>query len=165
MAFPFRRISPSVIRSATLPSGPDPRNAHRTACRRFRASPGRRTNSRLCWRAPRAIGSAALDPLTNRLRGFAVSRLAADEAEILTIAVDPAWRRRGVGRDLMREHVQRAALAGAGTLFLEVDADKLLPIDTALSSPGFVKVGERAGYYRRPDGKPATALVMRRNLT
>ena len=29
---------------------------------------------------------------------------------------------------------------------------------------GFVKVGERAGYYRRPDGKPATALVMRRDL-
>ena len=61
------------------------------------------------------IGSAALDPATDRLRGFALSRLAADEAEILTIAVDPAWRGRGVGRDLLREHLAaRGARRRAG---------------------------------------------------
>ena len=64
----------------------------------------------------------------------------------------------------MREHVQRAALAGAGTLFLEVDADNV-PAIKLYHRFGFIKVGERAGYYRRPDGKPATALVMRRNST
>jgi ribosomal-protein-alanine N-acetyltransferase len=110
------------------------------------------------------IGSAALDPSTNRLRGFAISRLAFDEAEILTIAVDPGWRRRGVGRDLLREHLQRATLAGARALFLEVDAEDVAA--TALYARfAFVKVGARKGYYPRPDGKPATALVMRRNLT
>ena len=72
--------------------------------------------------APTAIGTAAIDPATFRLRGFALSRLAADEAEILTIAVAPAWRKRGVGRDLLREHLQQVARAGGRKLFLEVDA-------------------------------------------
>ncbi len=110
-----------------------------------------------------AIGSAALDPSTNRLRGFALSRLAADEAEVLTVAVDPAWRNRGVGRDLMNEHLQRATLAGAKALFLEVDGGNAAAI-ALYARFHFVKVGERRGYYRRPDGKPATALVMRRQL-
>jgi ribosomal-protein-alanine N-acetyltransferase len=63
----------------------------------------------------------------------------------------------------MREHVQRAALASAKALFLEVDGDNLAALKL-YHRFGFVKVGERAGYYRRADGKPATALVMRRNL-
>ena len=160
MALPFRRISPSVIRSLRADRSEECAAVHAAAF----AHPWPADEFAALLRSASTIGSAALDPLTNRLRGFAVSRLAADEAEILTIAVDPAWRRRGVGRDLMREHVQRAALAGAGTLFLEVDADNV-PAIKLYHRFGFVKVGERAGYYRRPDGKPATALVMRRNLT
>jgi ribosomal-protein-alanine N-acetyltransferase len=160
MALPFRRISPSVIRSLRADRSEECAAVHAAAF----AHPWPADEFAARLRSASTIGSAALDPLTNRLRGFAVSRLAADEAEILTIAVDPAWRHRGVGRDLMREHVQRAALAGAGTLFLEVDADNV-PAIKLYHRFGFVKVGERAGYYRRPDGKPATALVMRRNLT
>jgi [ribosomal protein S18]-alanine N-acetyltransferase len=109
------------------------------------------------------IGSAALDPATNRLRGFALSRLAADEAEVLTIAVDPAERKRGVGRDLLREHLQQATLAGARALFLEVDAENAAAI-ALYHRFGFAQVASRVGYYRRADGKPATALVMRRDL-
>ena len=109
------------------------------------------------------LGSAALDPVTGRVRGFAVSRLAADEAEILTIAVDRAWRGRGVGRDLLREHVSRAALSGARAMFLEVDQDNAAAI-ALYRRFGFVEVGRREGYYRRPDGKSATALVMRKDL-
>lgn len=109
------------------------------------------------------IGSAALDPASHRLRGFAISRIAADEAEILTIAVEPSARKRGVGRDLLHEHLQRATLAGAGTMFLEVDAENAAAI-ALYHRFGFAQVASRAGYYRRPDGKPATALVMRREL-
>ena len=160
MAFPFRRISPSVIRALRADRSEECATVHATAF----AHPWSANEFASLLTSGSTIGSAALDPSTNRLRGFALSRLAADEAEILTIAVDPAWRNRGVGRDLMREHVQRAALAGAGTLFLEVDADNV-PAIKLYHRFGFVKVGERAGYYRRPDGKPVTALVMRRNLT
>jgi ribosomal-protein-alanine N-acetyltransferase len=109
------------------------------------------------------VGSAALDPATGRLRGFAISRLAADEAEVLTIAVDLAYRGRGVGRDLMREHLARATLAGARTIFLEVDAENAAAL-ALYARFRFVEVGRRVGYYRRPDGKAATALVMRRAL-
>jgi len=160
MAFPFRRISPSVIRSLRADRSEECAAVHAAAF----AHPWSVGEFAALLTSASAIGSAALDPLTNRLRGFALSRLAADEAEILTIAVDPGWRHRGVGRDLMREHVQRAALTGAKAMFLEVDADNVAAIKL-YNRFGFVKVGERSGYYRRPDGKPATALVMRRNLT
>jgi ribosomal-protein-alanine N-acetyltransferase len=160
MAFPFRRISPSVIRALRADRSEECATVHAAAF----AHPWPANEFASLLTSGSTIGSAALDPLTNRLRGFALSRLAADEAEILTIAVDPTWRNRGVGRDLMREHVQRAALASAKALFLEVDGDNLAALKL-YHRFGFVKVGERAGYYRRPDGKPATALVMRRNLT
>jgi [ribosomal protein S18]-alanine N-acetyltransferase len=109
------------------------------------------------------IGSAALDPVTSRLRGFAISRLAADEAEILTIAVARAWRGRGVGRDLLREHLSRATLSGARMIFLEVDEANAAAI-ALYSRFGFVTVGRREGYYRKPGGKPASALTMRKDL-
>jgi ribosomal-protein-alanine N-acetyltransferase len=113
---------------------------------------------------PSAVGTAALDPAGARLRGFALSRLAADEAEILTIAVDPAFRKAGVGRDLLRAHLSAVAMAGAAHIFLEVDENNSAAL-ALYARFGFVKVGERRGYYKQPGGKSASALVMRRDLT
>jgi [ribosomal protein S18]-alanine N-acetyltransferase len=109
------------------------------------------------------LAAAALDPTSGQLRGFVLARLAADEAEILTIAVDPTVRGKGVGRALLAENLRQAARAGARTMFLEVDQDNksALALYTRL---GFVKVGERTGYYRRKDGARATAVVMRKTL-
>ena len=113
--------------------------------------------------SPSTLAAAALDPGNGRLRGFVIARLAADEAEILTIAVDSAARGRGVGRALLAENLRQAANAGARAMFLEVDEDNAgaLALYKRLE---FVKVGERAGYYRRKDGARATAVVMRRAL-
>ena len=47
------------------------------------------------------LGGAAIDAAHDELRGFALSRIAADEAEILTIAVHGAFRNRGIGRALL----------------------------------------------------------------
>ena len=69
------------------------------------------------------VGAAALDPVSGRLRGFVLSRLAADEAEILTIAVDAAHQGRGVGRALLSENLRQVANAGARAMFLEVAKD------------------------------------------
>jgi len=110
-----------------------------------------------------ALGTAALDPATLELRGFALSRRAADEAEILTIAAAPAWRRYGVGRELLAEHLRHAALLGVRAMFLEVDPDNI-PAMALYRRFGFLKVGERGGYYRRGDGTLANAWVMRRDL-
>jgi len=109
------------------------------------------------------VGAVALDPATSKVRGFVLSRRAADEAEILTIAVSPSCRGYGVGRDLLRVHLQQAALSGARVMFLEVDAANASAL-ALYARHGFAKVGERPGYYRRPGAAPATALVMRREL-
>ena len=109
------------------------------------------------------VGAAALDPVSGRLRGFVLSRLAADEAEILTIAVDTAHQGRGVGRALLSENLRQVANAGAKAMFLEVAKDNT-PALALYERFGFVKVGERAGYYRRADGTRATAVVMRKSL-
>lgn len=109
------------------------------------------------------LAAAALDPATGRLRGFVLARLAADEGEILTIAVDPSARGKGVGRALLAENLRQATRAGARTMFLEVDKDNARAL-ALYSRLGFVKVGERAGYYRRENGGRATAIIMRKAL-
>ncbi len=114
---------------------------------------------------PSTLSAAALDPgARGSLRGFAIARRAADEAEILTIAVDSAWRGRGVGRALMREILRQAANARARAMFLEVDEDNASAL-ALYRRLGFVKVGERRGYYRRADGSRALAVVMRKTLS
>lgn len=109
------------------------------------------------------LSAAALDPAKGTLRGFALARRAADEAEVLTIAVEAARRGRGVGRALMREILRQAANAGVRAMFLEVDEDNA-PAMALYRRLSFIKVGERPGYYRRKDGSRAMAVVMRRSL-
>jgi ribosomal-protein-alanine N-acetyltransferase len=112
---------------------------------------------------PSTLSAAALDPGGGGLRGFAIARRAADEAEILTIAVESASRSRGVGRALMLEILRQAANAGVRALFLEVDEENASAL-ALYRRLGFVKVGERTGYYRRNDGSRALAVVMRKTL-
>ena len=113
--------------------------------------------------SPTTLAAAALDPTSGRLRGFVLARAAADEAEILTIAVDHKVRGKGVGRALLTEIVRQAARAGARAMFLEVDQENA-PALVLYGHLGFVRVAERTGYYRRRDGGRATAVVMRKVL-
>lgn len=91
---------------------------------------------------------------------FVIVRCAADEAEILTIAVDPRHRGRGYGRMLMDAATRRLYGDRIAELFLEVDADNVAAC-TLYRRLGFAVVGERKGYYGSSDGKSGTALVMR----
>ena len=94
--------------------------------------------------------------------GFILCRVAFDEAEVLTLAVDPAARRQGVGATLVEAAAALARAGGAASFFLEVAADN----DAALAlyaKSGFACVGTRRGYYARPAG-PVDAVVMRRAL-
>jgi ribosomal-protein-alanine N-acetyltransferase len=95
--------------------------------------------------------------------GIALCRVAADEAELLTIAVRPAERRRGAGRRLLTAVIDRVREAGARALFLEVGADNP-PARALYEAMGFRVVGTRSAYYRRGDGPPADALIMRLSL-
>jgi ribosomal-protein-alanine N-acetyltransferase len=101
---------------------------------------------------------------TSRLpSGFVMSRLAADEAEILTICIDPDQRGRGLGHLLLERHLANLVRRSVATLFLEVE-DSNAPALALYRAFGFNKVGERPGYYPKPDGSRALALILRRDL-
>ena len=93
------------------------------------------------------------------LAGFILSRIAADEAEILSVAVAPARRGRGLSRLLLDLHLRRLAGLGVRAVYLEVDKDNA-PARALYRRADFSEVGQRQGYY--PGG--ATALVLRRDL-
>jgi ribosomal-protein-alanine N-acetyltransferase len=98
------------------------------------------------------------------LHGFILSRLAGDEAEILSVAVASARRGRGLARELLNLHLRRLAGLGASAVFLEVDEDNE-PARRLYQRAGFREVGRRPGYYQQGRDRAATALVLRRDLT
>jgi ribosomal-protein-alanine N-acetyltransferase len=91
--------------------------------------------------------------------GIALWRTAVDEAELLTIAVDAAHRRRGVARALLDAVIERVRERGARVLFLEVGVDNP-PALSLYAQAGFTEVGRRIGYYQRHHGV-ADALILR----
>jgi ribosomal-protein-alanine N-acetyltransferase len=101
--------------------------------------------------------------IAGRLAGFALSRTAAGEAEILSVAVAGSWRGRGIAGRLLDLHLRRLAGLGVRTVFLEVDEDNQ-PARRLYRRAQFVEVGRRKGYYPRPE-RDAAALVLRRELT
>ncbi|MGI1663912.1 GNAT family N-acetyltransferase [Palleronia sp. KMU-117] len=96
-------------------------------------------------------------------RGVALGRVAADEAELLTIAVLPGHRGAGVGRSLLAAFETEAARAGARVAFLEVAADNHAA-RALYTRGGYVETGRRKGYYRLPEGGRTDALTMTRAL-
>ena len=98
----------------------------------------------------------------SRAQGFILARVAAAEAEILTLAVAPSARRAGVGRALIRQMAVQAAAAGASAAFLEVAAGNGAA-RALYGALGFGEVGRRKGYYAGPSG-PADALVLKAAL-
>ena len=96
--------------------------------------------------------------------GFAVSRMAADEAEILSIAVAAAHRGRGLSRDLLQTHLGHLAGHGIRRVFLEVEENNQ-PARRLYERAGFGTVGRRERYYRQPGGEQLNALLMRRDLS
>ena len=95
--------------------------------------------------------------------GFILIRVVADEAEILTLAVSPHARRRGVGGRLVRTAAARAARLGAARLFLEVAEDNG-PARALYDGLGFETTGRRPRYYPRADGPAIDALLLVLNL-
>lgn len=101
--------------------------------------------------------------MTGDARCFALVRVVADEAELLTIATRPDQQRRGLARGCMAAWMAEAAARGAAQAFLEVAEDNA-PARALYARLGFAETGRRRGYYGR-DGAPAVdAIVMARAL-
>jgi [ribosomal protein S18]-alanine N-acetyltransferase len=97
-----------------------------------------------------------------RLAGFVMSRLAADQAEILSVAVASRHRGQGLARKLLDVHLGRLAGYGITSIFLEVDEGNV-PARRLYAGLRFVEVGRRERYYADAGGS-GTALVLRRDL-
>jgi ribosomal-protein-alanine N-acetyltransferase len=99
-----------------------------------------------------------------KIIGFAVSRMAADEAEILSIAIAAGHRGRGLSRNLLLTHLGHLAGRGVRTVFLEVEENNQ-PARRLYERSGFTVAGRRERYYRQPGGEQLNALLMRRDLS
>lgn len=109
---------------------------------------------------PATRSALALD-VDGVLRGYVILRCVGAEADIQTIAVDPAVQGGGLGRRLLRHLLAEASDRGASTVMLEVRADN----DAAVAlyrSEGFEQLAIRRGYYEHSG---ADALILRRRLT
>lgn len=110
---------------------------------------------------PGAYGWIALED-DEYPKGFLLLRVAADEAEILSIGVLAEARRKGVAGTLLKAAVDTSTGAAVMQMFLEVARDN----DPAIGfyeEAGFRSVGIRKDYYQRSDGR-VDALIFRREI-
>ena len=113
------------------------------------------------WSAPE-IGDLLASPLcfvVTAEGGFAMGRVVAGEAELLTIAVDPARQGCGIGSGLMGMFLAEAGLRQAERVFLEV-AETNLAARALYRRAGLIESGRRRGYYHGPQGESVDAIVM-----
>jgi len=127
------------------------------------AYPWQETDFDQLFVASGTFADGAIEVKEEHLTGFVLSRVAAGEAEILTMAVAPEWRRRGVATSLLAPHLSGLAAVRVNRLFLEVDVENTAA-RTLYANFGFAEVGERKAYYRTAGAAMAGALVMRRDL-
>jgi len=114
----------------------------------------------------RALGELLATPGTFAVSskdGFILARTAAGEAEILTLAVAPTARRRGLGHALVTIAASHAQQSGAQALFLEVALSNIAA-RALYAQLGFTEAGRRKGYYARQGSPPEDALILRSNL-
>ena len=129
----------------------------------FFARPWSATEIEDLLRQTGAVADTATDGPGKHLFGFAISRVVAPEAELLTIAVARAKQGAGIGKALLSAHLARLAANRASHVFLEVDEGNG-PALKLYRSFGFQQVGQRPGYYPGKDGARATALILRVEL-
>lgn len=107
--------------------------------------------------------SAIVDSIQNAPAGFVLFRKAADEAEIITLCVRPALRRRGRAKALVQHLAALLTKDGIKSLFIEVAVSNEAAL-ALYQSCGFVKSGLRKSYYDLGNGAREDALIMRKGL-
>jgi ribosomal-protein-alanine N-acetyltransferase len=109
---------------------------------------------------PGTAGRLALDG--DMPVGLVLWRVAADEAEILTICTAPDRRRQGAGRFLLEAAIAAISATGGRRLLLEVAVDNG-PAIALYGALGFTEAGRRRGYYRNAQGA-VDALILAREI-
>jgi [ribosomal protein S18]-alanine N-acetyltransferase len=96
-----------------------------------------------------------------RVSGFVVGRQAADEGEILNVAVRRENRRKGEGQALLSAVLEQLHRRGVKRVYLEVRESNENAV-AFYQEQGFAKTGRRPGYYREPE---EAAVLMEKKLT
>ena len=94
--------------------------------------------------------------------GFALGRVILDEAELLTLAVDPSVQRQGIGRACLAAFEREASARGALHFHLEV-ADTNAPAIALYRSAGWREAGHRKAYYKGDSGR-IDAILMTKHI-
>lgn len=92
------------------------------------------------------------------MAAFAITQIILDEATLFNIAVDPAFQRRGLGRELLEQVIDEVEKRGVVTLWLEVRASNVAAI-ALYESLGFNEATIRRNYYPTVDGRE-DAIIM-----
>lgn len=96
------------------------------------------------------------------LQGFIIIKSAADQAEIITLAVSPDGRGAGRAYALVMQSCEQLQTRNLSILFLEVAEDNVAA-SALYKKCGFIPIGRRPAYYRRAAGRVA-ALTYRKDL-
>lgn len=99
-----------------------------------------------------------------RMLAMLVYRVQYEQADIITLAVESEMRRRGIARKLLERALEDIRIAGAHSMFLDVEEGNNAAI-ALYKGFGFSHQRRRRQYYRLKDGAFTDALVMTRNFT
>ena len=102
-------------------------------------------------------------PVADPFAGYIIAQIVGDEAEILSLAVAPLARRRGIGAALLGHLIAQRDTQNIGAIWLDVAADNMAAI-RLYEKAGFIISGHRPHYYRRPGGA-VDAVLMKCLLT
>jgi ribosomal-protein-alanine N-acetyltransferase len=93
-----------------------------------------------------------------QMAAFAITQVVLDEASLFNIAVDPAFQRRGLGRQLLQHLIDGLIKRDVLTLWLEVRASNL-PAIALYEQLGFNQVSRRPNYYPTASGREDAILM------
>lgn len=96
--------------------------------------------------------------------GMMVWRIQHEQADILTLAVRPGYRRQGFARQMLEHALTHMQNSGVQAIFLDVEQDNA-PAIRLYEAYGFSYVRRRRLYYRQKDGTHTDALVMTKKLS
>ena len=96
--------------------------------------------------------------------GYGILSIAAGEAHILNICVDPAWRSMGYGDRLLDEILFRARTTSVRQIFLEVRPSNKNAL-ALYRKKGFHKVANRPAYYQAHDGREDADVLVKKLTT
>jgi len=95
--------------------------------------------------------------------GFALGRVIVDEAELLTLAVDPNHQSQGIGRQLLTRFETAAHERGAVKAFLDVAANNAAAL-SLYRKAGYCESGRRRAYYKHAADTAQDAILMEKPL-